>query len=210
MSPTLARRSFALAGAAALAAVAFSAPSFAQLVREPAAVQAGTYKVEPNHTRVLFAVNHMGFSTWYGNFTHASGGLTLDPAKPEASSLSVTVPTASVETTNTVLDGELKSADWLDAAKYPTVSFKSSKVTLTGPGQADVAGELTLHGVTKPVVLHAKFNGAGVNPLDKAYTVGFEVSGKIKRSDFGVTKYVPLIGDDVDMIISAAFEKQAG
>lgn len=204
-------RNFGLAGAALLVTLAVSAPALSQsaLVTDPAAVQAGAYKVEPNHTRVLFAVSHMGFSTWYGNFTHAAGALTLDPANPAASSLSVTVPTASVETTNTVLDGELKSPDWFDAAKYPTIAFKSSKVTLTGPGRADVAGDLTLHGVTRPVVLHAKFNAAGVNPLDKAYTVGFEVSGKIKRSEFGVTKYVPLIGDDVDIIISAAFEKAA-
>lgn len=204
-------RKFGVAGAALLLTFAFGAPALSQsaLVTNPAAVQAGAYKVEPNHTRVLFAVNHMGFSTWYGNFTHAAGALTLDPANPAGSSLSVTVPTGSVETTNTVLDGELKSADWFDAAKYPTITFKSSKVTVTGPGQADVAGDLTLHGVTKPVVLHAKFNAAGVNPLDKAYTVGFEVSGKIKRSEFGVTKYVPLIGDDVDIIISAAFEKAA-
>lgn len=173
----------------------------------PAAVQPGVYKVEPSHTRVLFAVSHMGFSTWYGDFTGASGQLKLDPAHPAASQLEVTVPTASVATTNATLDGELKSGDWFDAAKYPTISFKSRKVIVTSPGHAKVEGDLTLHGVTKPVTLDAKFNGAGVNPLDKAYTVGFEVSGAVKRSDFGVTKYVPLIGDEVKLIISAAFEK---
>jgi polyisoprenoid-binding protein YceI len=169
-------------------------------------VKPGAYKVEPSHTRVTFAVNHMGFSTWFGDFSKASGSLTLDPKDPAASQVSVSVPVATISTTNAVLDGELKAADWLDAAKFPEMTFKSTKVTVTGPGKADVAGDLTLHGVTKPVLLHASFNGAGANPLNKHYTVGFEVRGQIKRSAFGVTKYVPLIGDDVELIISAPFE----
>ena len=177
---------------------------------DPAAVQAGTYAVEPTHTRVLFSLSHLGFTTWYGDFTGASGSLTLDPKAAAASRLAVSVPTASITTTNAKLDDELKTPDWFDAAKYPTINFKSTAVTVTGPGQAEVAGELTLHGVTKPVTLKARFNGGGANPMSRAYTVGFEASGKIKRSDFGVSKYVPMVGDDVDLIISAAFEKKAG
>ena len=205
-------RTLAVAGAAALFAAAFAPVSQAQstLVTNPAQVQAGAYKVEPSHTRVLFSVSHMGFSTWYGDFTGASGTLQLDPANPANSRLDVTVPTASVVTTNSKLDAELRSADWLDAARYPAMTFKSRKVTVTAPGRAEVAGDLTLHGVTRPVTLQARFNAAGGNPLSKAYTAGFEVSGKIKRSEFGVTKYVPLIGDDVDLIVSAAFEKAGG
>jgi polyisoprenoid-binding protein YceI len=174
----------------------------------PAAVQGGTYAIEPTHTRVLFAVDHMGTSTWYGDFTHASGTLKLDPKTPAASSVEVSVPMASVSTTNSVLDGELKSADWFDAAKFPTMTFKSTKVTVTGPGRASVAGELTLHGVTKPIVLEARFKGAGPSPMTKAYMVGFDATGKIKRSQFGVTKYVPLVGDEVDLILSAPFVRK--
>jgi polyisoprenoid-binding protein YceI len=189
-------------------ALLLTAPALAHAAAPaPSSVQPGAYKVEPVHTRMLFAVNHMGFTTWYGDFTGAKGALQLDPAAPARSQLEVSVPTASVSTTNAKLDGELKSADWFDAARYPTITFKSRTVTPTGPDSADIAGDLTLHGVTRPVTLHARYNGAGVNPLSKAYTVGFEVSGKIKRSEFGVSKYVPLVGDDVDLIISAAFEK---
>jgi polyisoprenoid-binding protein YceI len=175
----------------------------------PAAVKGGVYAIEPSHTRVLFSVSHMGFTTYYGEFPGASGRLTLDPANLAASALEVSVPVAGVTTTNAKLDEELRSKQWLDAADYPTMTFRSTSITPTGPSTADVAGELTLHGVTRPVVLKAKFNAGGVNILDHAYTVGFEVRGQIKRSDFGVKTYVPLIGDEVDLIISAAFERKS-
>jgi polyisoprenoid-binding protein YceI len=183
-----------------------SAQPAVELTRDPAAVQAGAYDVEPLHTRVLFSLSHLGFTTWYGDFTGVSGTLNLDPKKVGASTLEIHIPTASVSTTNAKLDGELKSDQWLDATKFPEIVFKSIKVTETGPGAGKVTGDLTFHGVTKPVTLAVKFNAAGANPMSKKYTAGFEVSGKIKRSDFGVKTYVPLVGDDVDLIISAAFE----
>ncbi len=175
-----------------------------------AAVQAGDYVVEPSHTRVLFSVSHLGFTTWYGDFSHASGAAKIDPAHPAASSVQVSVPIGSVETTNKTLDGELKGADWFDAAKYPTMTFTSRQITVTGPNQGEIVGDLTLHGVTKPVTLRVKFHGAGLNPLSHAYTTGFDATGEIRRSDFGVTKYVPMVGDEVSLIISAAFERKVG
>ena len=84
----------------------------------------------------------------------------------------------------------------------------SRTVTSTGAGRADVLGDFTLHGVTKPLVLHVRFNGAGVNPLDKSYTAGFEARGAFKRSAYGVSTYVPLVGDDVELTLSGAFEKR--
>lgn len=196
----------------AVLAASIILPTFGQAQTAPnassAAIQAGSYTVEPSHTRILFSVNHLGFTTWYGEFTGATGTLTLNPAKPMASAVDISVSTASITTTNAKLDAELKSADWFDAQKFDTIRFHSTKVVKTGVNTASVMGDLTLHGVTKTVTLQAKFNGAGVNPLDKAYTSGFEVSGDIKRSDFGVTKYVPLVGDTVHLIISAAFEKK--
>ncbi len=100
----------------------------------------------------------------------------------------------------------MKGPDWFDAAKYPVMNFTSTKVSPAGAGQAVVVGNLTLHGVTQPATLNVKFNGAAINPLDRAYTVGFAVSGDIRRSAFGVSAYVPMVGDDVTLIISAAFE----
>jgi len=194
---------FVFAGFVAVSASAQNAPS-----TDPASVQAGTYALESNHARVLFSVSHMGFSTWYGDFYGATGTLSIDPKNPATAKLEVTIPVASVATHNATLDGELKSADWFDAGNFPAISFKSTKVTVTGPKTATVTGDLTFHGVTKPVTLEASFKAAGTNPMSKAFTTGFEVKGKLKRSEFGVTKYVPLVGDEVELIISAPFEKK--
>ncbi len=171
----------------------------------PAHVKAGDYKIEPSHTRILFAVSHMGFTTWYGEFTGAAGTLTLDPANLAATKFDITVPSNTVSTTNAKLDGELNDAKWFDTAKYPTIEFKSGKVVRTGPNTAAVTGELTFHGVTRPETLTVTFNAAGINGLSNQYTAGFEATGVIKRSDFNQSTYVPLIGDDVRLIISAAF-----
>ena len=185
-----------------------SAPAMAQVASADASkVEAGVYTIEPEHSRITFGVSHMGFTNYYGEFRNASGMLTLDPKTPDSSSVDVKIPTGSVMVPNAKLKEELDGDQWLDAAKYPDITFKSTKVAKTGADTAKVTGEFTLHGVTKPLTLNVKFNGAGTNPLDKNYTSGFEATGMIKRSDYGVKTYVPLIGDDVDIMISAAFEK---
>jgi polyisoprenoid-binding protein YceI len=195
--------------AATAAAFALCAPLAAQAAdSNPGAVQAGAYAVEPLHTRVLFSVNHFGFNDYFGEFTGVAGTLKLDPKAVSASQIDVTVPVQSITTTNAKLDDELRSADWFNAAQFPTMRFVSFQITPTGPKTARISGNLTLHGVTKPVVLEATFVGAGPNPFTKTFTTGFSARGHIKRSDFGVSKYVPVVGDDVDLILSAAFEKQ--
>ena len=185
-----------------------SAAGVAQTNTTPAAVEPGSYAVEPHHTQVGFTVLHMGFSNYSGRFSDASGELDLQPKSSAASTLRVSVPVASVSTTSAKLDGELKDADWLNATKFPTMTFKSTTVTPGDKGDAKVMGDLTLHGVTKSVTFDARFVGSGVNPLSKRYTAGFLITGDIKRSDFGVAKLVPLIGDDVHVEINASFEKK--
>ncbi len=199
-------RSPHLAAALVLAA---AVPALAQVAsHEPSQVQAGTYAIDPAHTQLGFGVSHMGFTTYYGHFSDASGTLELTPKNPAGSRLSVSVPTMSVSTTSEKLDGELKGEQWFDAAKYPAITFVSTGVVPSGHGEAKVAGNLTMHGVTKPVTFDAKFVGAGINPLDKKYTVGFAITGVVSRSEFGIKTYVPLIGDEVAITISGAFEKQ--
>jgi len=199
-----------IAGTLASLALAIATQGIAQQVASanPAAVKAGSYKVEPYHTQVGFSVSHFGFTEFGGFFSGASGSLEIDPAHPAATRLEVSVPIDSVTTTVAKLDGELKGDQWFDAAKYPAATLVSTSVTPTGHGTATIAGTLTLHGVSRPVTLQARFVGAGVNPLDKSETVGFSATGTIKRSDYGVKTYVPLVGDDVKLTISGAFVRQ--
>lgn len=171
-------------------------------------VQAGTYQVETSHTQVTFSLLHFGFTEYSGLFSGATGSLTLDPAHPAASKLTVSIPVESVQTTSPKLTDELHGADWFDVAHYPNATFVSTKVVPTGAGTAAVTGNFTLHGVTKPLTLQVRFVGAGTNPLDKAYTVGFQATGTLKRSEFGVKTYVPMVGDTVTLSIAGAFEKQ--
>ncbi|WP_298953891.1 YceI family protein [uncultured Methylobacterium sp.] len=191
-------------------ALGLAAPALAQTAptRDAAQIQAGTYAVDAGHTQVGFAVTHFGFSHYYGSFSEVSGTLELQPQKPEASSLKVSIPVGSVMTTSAKLTGELKEDKWLNAGKHPAATFVSTKIVPEGDGKARVTGDFTLNGVTKPVTLDVTLVGAGANPLNKRYTVGFDAKGTIKRSDFGVKTYVPMIGDDVQLTIAGAFERK--
>ena len=200
----------ALAATASLTASAIgaNAQAPAPVNTKPAAVQAGSYVVETYHTRVQFAVNHMGFSDWYGDFTGVTGTLNLDPAAPAKAAVDIVFPTGSVTTTNAKLDEELRGPKWFDAGTHANIRFTSTKVVPLGNGKARITGNLMFHGVVRPVVLEASFVGSGTNMMSKAYTVGFNATTQIKRSDFGVTTYVPMIGDLVNIRISAAFERK--
>jgi polyisoprenoid-binding protein YceI len=173
----------------------------------PATVPAGVYKVEPSHTRVQFTVSHLGFTDWWGDFTGVSGSLVLDSSRLAASRVDISIPVASVATTNATVDGELRGAEWFDAARFPAIRFRSTRIARNGPGKAMIYGDLTFHGVTRAVALDARFVGAGPNPLSKAYTIGFNATTTIRRSDYGVKMDVPLVGDETRIRISAAFEK---
>ena len=190
---------------APLLAQAASAPP--ALNTNPAAVQPGAYSVEPMHTRVLFALSHLGFTTWYGEFTHVSGTLTLNLKALSKSKLDLIIPANTISTSNTKVDAELNSPKWLDTARCPTIEFKSTQIVRTGHNTARVTGELTFHGVTRLEALNVTFNASGVNFLTHQYTVGFNATGLIKRSDFNETTYLPAIGNNVSLIISAAFVK---
>ena len=198
-----------IAAAVAVPVIAQTLPSPAPARADSALVKAGTYAVETHHTQVSFGVDHLGISPYYGSFSDVTGTLVLDPAKISAATLTVSVPIASVQTTSAKLTEELKSADWFDAAKFPTATFTSTKVTSTSPTTATIDGNLTLHGVTRPVTLEARFYGAGVNPMSKALGVGFEARTKIRRTDFGVKAGIPFVSDEVGLLIAAAFEKKS-
>jgi len=197
---------FKTAAFAAVLALSAAGAANAQLTQSPAAVQAGTYKLDSAHGKITWSVTHFGFSTYIGQFSHVDATLKVDPKAVGATALDVTVDANSLGTLNAALDTHLKSKDFLDVAAFPSATFKATKVTQTGEKTADIAGELTLHGVTKPVVVHAVFNQGGVNPLDKKYSLGFAGTAEIVRSDFGIKAYVPAISDKVTLTIEAEFK----
>lgn len=192
-----------LAAALMLAAGAAEAQAISA---SPAAVQAGSFKLDPSHSKITWSVTHFGFSTYVGQFASVNGTLKLDPKAPANDAVDVTVDTGSIGTLNPALDTHLKSKEFLDVAAFPIATFKATKVTVAGARTANIDGQLTLHGVTKPVVVHAVFNQGGANPLDKKYSLGFAGSAKIKRSEFGITAYVPAVSDDVTLTIEAEFK----
>ena len=185
------------ASAFAFALLSVSAPAFA----------AETYKLEPTHTSVTFQYTHFGFSHPTGKFMNAVGSVTLDEAAPANSSVEVSFAIDGVNTGVAALDEHLKSADFFDAAKFPTATFKSTKVEPTSATTAKVTGDLTIHGVTKPVTLDVTLNQKGPNMMKKL-TAGFTAKGTINRSDFGISTYVPAVSDQIDLYIEAEANAQ--
>jgi polyisoprenoid-binding protein YceI len=169
-------------------------------------VKKGTYGIDSAHTQVGFSISHFGFTNYAGLFAGATGTLKLDPAHPANDKLDVTIPVDSIVTTVPKLTDELKGGQWFDSAKFPQASYNSSAVAVGPGGEITITGNLTLHGVTKPLTLHAHLMGTGVNPISKKYTVGFEAKGEIKRTDFGVSLYAPALGEEVELLIAGAFE----
>ncbi len=192
---------------ATLAAAPLAVQAQAALTNTPAEVQAGAYRFEPGHSKITWSVTHFGYSTYAGQFPRLEGTLTLDPRDVGKSVVDVTINTAAVGTLDEALDKHLKTPDFLDVEKFPTATFKSTSVKKTGERTADITGDLTLHGVTKPVVVKATFNQAGANPMSKIYTLGFDAKAVIKRSDFGISTYVPAISDEVTLVIGAELQK---
>lgn len=161
-----------------------------------------TYKIDPGHTNVLFSWNHFGFSNPTANLGLGEGTIVFDDKDPAKSSVEVTLPLADLDTHVPALDEHLKKPDFFDADKYPAITFKSTNVQAAGGNKFKVTGNLTVHGVTKPVVLDATLNKSGEHPMTKAQTVGFDATATLKRSDFGVGAYVPNVSDEIQIRIT--------
>jgi polyisoprenoid-binding protein YceI len=183
----------------------FRAPLLAlalALLAAPALAAPVAYEIDGRHTQVLFTYSHFGLSNITGRFGDIGGTLAYDAADPGKSSVKVTIPIASVSTGVAKLDAHLQSPDFFDAAQYPTATFASTGVTVAGQGQWKVAGNLTLHGVTRPVVLDATTNFVGPHPMTKAPVAGFDATTTIKRSEFGIDRMLPGVPDDVRIRIT--------
>lgn len=175
---------------AALAVLGFSA----------AATAADSYTLDPSHTFPRFEISHLGFSTHHGQFNKTAGKLVLDRAAGTGS-VEITVDTASISTGDPALEKHLRADDFFNVAKFPVMIFRSKTLKFSGDVPAAAEGELTLLGVTRPLTLSISRVKCGPHPMSKKEACGAEVSGTIRRSEFGMKAYVPLVGDEVNLRI---------
>ncbi|RJF87959.1 polyisoprenoid-binding protein [Oleomonas cavernae] len=202
--------------AAFLAAALFLAPltAVAQDMTPPAAMPAGTYKVDPTHASLIFKINHFGLSNYAARFKSFDAAIEFDPKDVTKSKVTAKIKVPSLETDfpnpekldfNKELSGEEK---WLNDGKFPTIGFVSTRLELTGATTGKMHGDLTMLGVTKPVVLDVTFNGGyAKHPVSGQPIMGFSATGSLKRSDWGLTTFLPALGDEVSFAIEAEFPK---
>lgn len=174
------------------------------LVGSVGAAQAETkaYAIDPSHTQVHVRYLHAGFSNIAIRFNKVEGEFLFDAAKPVNSSLNIKVPINSLDTGVEKFDTHLWGADFFDVEKFPEATFKSTKVTAVAKGKLKLLGDLTIHGVTKSVSFNVTINGVAPHPMMKLPSAGFDASTKIKRSDFGIGKYAPMVSDEVTLHIT--------
>ena len=166
-----------------------------------AAAQSGTWQIDPNHTAAQFSVKHLGVSTVRGAFTKVTGTAKHDPADPSKDSLEATIDANSVDTRVEMRDKDLRSPNFLDVQKYPTITFHSKQVKVVGPGKLQFAGDLTIHGVTKEVVLDVDGPSAPIKDPWGNQRIGTSASTKITRQDFGVNGAPGVVGDEITITI---------
>ncbi|MDX2027397.1 MAG: YceI family protein [Alphaproteobacteria bacterium] len=190
---------------AALGVLVLSAPAHAA---DAAPAASGAYQLDNSHASITFKINHLGFSRYTGRFDKMEGTLNFNSEAPEKSAVDVTIYPNSVDTNNVKLEEELRSSDkGFDVIKHPRATFRSTKVERTSPTTGKVTGDFTFMGVTHPVTLDVTLIGSGAHPMNKKPVIGFSASGSFKRSDYGYTAFLPMVGDEVSLQIEAEFNK---
>lgn len=167
-----------------------------------AAAAPETYTLDPSHSQIVFSYNHLGFSTTTGMFSGFEGTIRFDAEDPAASSVEVAFPTASLITGWDERTAHFLTADFFGAEEAPEISFTSTAIEVTGEKTGKITGDLTINGITKPVVLEAEMTQMGEHPMAKAPWVGFNATTTIVRSDFDMGQFAPFIGDEVSVSIS--------
>lgn len=159
------------------------------------------YNIDKDHTRVVFFVDHLGFSHMPGVFNDVTGTINFDHARAEESNVNVRINARAVSVNHKALDAKLQGAEYFNTAKFPIITFKSTKIETTGLETGLLTGDLTMLGVTKPVTLDVRFNHKGWNNYASLEAIGFTATGKISRSDFGMRTMLPDVGDDIELRI---------
>lgn len=166
-----------------------------------AAAQSGTWQIDPNHSAAQFSVKHLGVSTVRGAFTKVSGSATYDPSDPSKTTLNATIDASSVDTRVQMRDNDLRSPNFLDVQKYPTIAFQSKQTKAAGAGKLQITGDLTIHGTTKEVVLDVDGPSAPIKDPWGNQRIGASASTKINRKDFGVNGAPGVVGDEITITI---------
>lgn len=170
----------------------------------------GTYAPDPHHRYITFSYTHQGYSHPWLRWREWDGTLNWNAEDPSKSSVNVTINADSIDSGVNVFDGHLKGENFFDTARYPEIKFASTGIEQTGPTTGTMTGDLTIKGVTKPVTLYVTFNKGAYEERGKIYKLGFSAKGTVKRSDFGVDAYVPIVSDDVNVVIESEFTMAAG
>ncbi len=170
-------------------------------------IPSGRYILDHPHASIHFRTDHMGFSSFVGRFNSFDAALEFDKQRPEESKLGAIITTASIDSNSEELDEILRGREFFQVEKFPEITFTSDGIEITGEKSGILTGELTLLGVTNELRLDVTFNGGAYNMLNSRYTLGFSATGTLKRSDFGMSAYIPLIGDEVRFEIEAEFKR---
>jgi polyisoprenoid-binding protein YceI len=188
--------------AAALAA----GPALADVSSDAKSAPKGKYKLDSNHTILTFCIKHMGISSYCGRFNKVTGSLDFDGSQPTKSTAKITVDVASFDTTSDELDKKVPK-DFFEVDKFPTAAFEVKSIKVDGGNKGKITGDFTLHGVTKPLVLNATFNGGLKDPFRDAYRIGFSAETSFKHDDFNFPKvgWRQFVGDEVTLYIDAEF-----
>lgn len=166
----------------------------------------GLYRLDPDHAAVVFTVDHLQFARYVGRFDRLDAELAFDGADPTASRLTVAIQADSVDTNNAVVEELLKARPMFDVERYPTITFTSTEIALTGERTGRIDGLLTVKDRSRPVSLDVTFNGSAPNPLTSDYTLGFSATATIDRADLGLGQWIPAVGGDVDLLIEVEFK----
>lgn len=200
-------RSLYLTAAVALFAFGATAADYTPPSTSLKDAPSGVYEADTSHSSILFSYDHMGFSNPIARFKRFDAQLDFDAAQPEKSKVNVTIELNSVDSDADVMDAKFMSKELFDTKQFPQATFKSTKVSKLSDHIGKIYGDLTLHGVTKPVVLDVTLNGAGVHPMMKMPMLGFSARTTVNRSDFGLGFGVPMVGDKVTIAIETEFHK---
>jgi polyisoprenoid-binding protein YceI len=167
-------------------------------------IENGTWTIDPTHSQLGFSIKHLGISTIRGIFQESDGTVTVNGDQAD---ISVSAKMASITTGNSMRDGHVQGEDFFDTANHPEMTFRSSAINVASGDKGTITGDLTIRGVTKPVTLDVTFQGTGSSPMDNSFRAGFQASGTINRTEFGVSYGVPLVSEEVQLLLDLQIVK---